>query len=388
MWRNYSISDTQTGEVLRIPDVVADVRARAERNGNPGILIAKYTVFNEAPSTDQNAAKRDLWDKLHSESGPGGDWWARSADGGHASTWPNTWLTNITRFVTPDAGGLTWPQWKVARDHNLFFSGGAFDAIFFDNWFYRPRASVDWDGDGNNDSKDDPKVREWYRQGNLDALGKIREIAPELFVIGNVNGNPGTGEGMLTEPEYQGQIGSLYEYAMGKSFSTETWGGWEMMMSQYQTTISNSRYRVAIFNVEGGAQDYQFMRYSLASCLMDDGYFYYGDPQGWYRDIHWFDEFEIELGRAMDPPQNSAWKQGVFMRRFEKGMAIVNPKGNGTQTVTVPEGYRRIAGTQDPSVNNGEIATSVTLLERDGIILISESVTDTAPPEAPAISVD
>ena len=51
-------------------------------------------------------------------------------------------------------------------------------------------------------------------------------------------------------------------------------------------------------------------------------------------------------------------------------MALVNPRGNGNRTVTVEPGYCRFQGnTQAPMVNNGNPATSFTLLDRDGILL-------------------
>jgi hypothetical protein len=121
---------------------------------------------------------------------------------------------------------------------------------------------------------------------------------------------------------------------------------------------------------------------------MHNGYFFYSDSDTGYKNVKWFDEYDIDLGRAIDPPPQNPWKQGVYMRRFEKGMAIVNPKDNGTQTISIPSGYRRIAGQQDSSVNNGEPAVDVTLPERDGIILIAETAASVAPPQAPSVSVE
>ena len=102
----------------------------------------------------------------------------------------------------------------------------------------------------------------------------------------------------------------------------------------------------------------------------------------------WFDEYDnagAGVGYLGEPvcgsagePQKSAWNNGVWMREFASGVVLWNPKGNGTQTVDVsglviPSGHaglKRIAGTQDTSVNNGLAATSVTLKDRDGVILL------------------
>ncbi len=58
----------------------------------------------------------------------------------------------------------------------------------------------------------------------------------------------------------------------------------------------------------------------------------------------------------------------VWERDFTHGAVLVNGT-DSPQTVDIGPGYRRIAGTQDPAVNNGAIATSVTLAPHDAIVL-------------------
>ena len=48
---------------------------------------------------------------------------------------------------------------------------------------------------------------------------------------------------------------------------------------------------------------------------------------------------------------------------------LVNPSGNGAKTVNLGGTFRKLSGPQDPGTNNGAIVTSVTLADRDGIIL-------------------
>jgi hypothetical protein len=66
------------------------------------------------------------------------------------------------------------------------------------------------------------------------------------------------------------------------------------------------------------------------------------------------------------------WQNGVYRRDFENGVALVNPRGNGQQTVQLEAGLRRIAGNQDPAVNNGQAVDTVTLQDADGIILVRD----------------
>jgi hypothetical protein len=64
---------------------------------------------------------------------------------------------------------------------------------------------------------------------------------------------------------------------------------------------------------------------------------------------------------------------------------LVNPKGNGVRTVTLETNYVKIKGTQAPTVNSGATVRTVTLKDRDGIILLRTGATATASvsPEAP-----
>ena len=81
----------------------------------------------------------------------------------------------------------------------------------------------------------------------------------------------------------------------------------------------------------------------------------------------------------------TVWQNGVWRRDFANGIALVNPKGNGPQTVTLETTYKHFSGTQDPSVNNGQSVTSVTLNDRDGVILLR--TTQQPVPDPPTLTV-
>jgi hypothetical protein len=391
LWRNWTGVDSSSNTTLTIRDVVVDIKRRAAANGNNGILVGKYTIYNENFSTRQNAAQRDRFDKLSSERGPGyrtnNDWWLRDANGQNTSSFEGTWNTNLTEYVTRDGNGDTWSEWAARRDYDEFFRPvPEFDIWFIDNWFYRPRVTADWNGDGVNEGRNVDWVQTAYRKGMMNVVRRVRALAPDVIVMGNVDGDPNREEGMLTEPEYKGQVAALYEGAIGRRYSQESHTSWQSMMKQYRTTLSNSRGQMLVMTVHGAEDDYALMRYGLASCLMDDGYFYYTSSEMHYKSAYWYDEFDVDLGRAIDPPQHSPWQNGVYRRRFERGMVLVNPKANGTRTVQVEPGYRRIDGRQDPVTNNGEPVRDITLRERDGLILLNESAVVESRPKPPRIN--
>jgi len=165
--------------------------------------------------------------------------------------------------------------------------------------------------------------------------------------------------------------GGVIEGLIGYSYSIETYGGWQAMMTWYRKAMSAlAEPKLAIFHMVGSATDYQTVRYGLASAMMDDGYFVFNTTSGNGGDAPYFDEYAAKLGNAVSGPQTAAWQKGVYRRDFVNGIVLVNPKGNGAQTVTLETNFKHLSGTQVPSVNNGQTTTTVTLQDRDGIILM------------------
>jgi hypothetical protein len=128
---------------------------------------------------------------------------------------------------------------------------------------------------------------------------------------------------------------------------------------------------LAMFAMIGSTTDYQAFRYGFSSCLMDNGYFTFNSSEA-YNDMPWFDEYNVSLGTAISAPPTAAWQKGVYRRDYSNGIALVNPKGNGPQTVTLETPFRRIRGSQAPTVNSGQNSNTVTLQDRDGIILLRQ----------------
>lgn len=103
---------------------------------------------------------------------------------------------------------------------------------------------------------------------------------------------------------------------------------------------------------------------------MNNGYYSYTDQNKGYGSLPWFDEYDVSLGQPTQGVQTSPWSKGVYRRLFQKGMVLVNPTGSNV-TVNVGYSYKRIAGRQDRSVNNGQAVNgNITIPAKDGIILV------------------
>jgi hypothetical protein len=353
---------------------------------NPNIQIGAYTDMTKVVESDSTVTENK--NKVYSETGPRGigDWWAYDRNGIRTS-----WIgdsgrpdTNLTPLVTPDANGDRWSQWLAKKHYETIYDGIGFDFWYSDNNFWKPRSNADWNRDGTNDDSSSLTVQGWWRSGQRAYYEQAIAAAPHLNIIANID-NDLSGEVYPSKAvpfnEFKNVLnGGLLEHIMGLSWSVETWGGWNTMMGWYNEVFNNLlEPKIVLFGVYGASNDYQFFRYAFASCLLNDGYFAYTDNVDFqsYSPQPWFDEYDLAgtattkwLGKAIDPPPTSAWQNGVYRRRYENGMAIVNPKGNGTRTVTVEPGYYRISGVQAPAVNNGQPANTITLNDRDGIILM------------------
>ena len=82
---------------------------------------------------------------------------------------------------------------------------------------------------------------------------------------------------------------------------------------------------------------------------------------------------------TVSSPSNKNVTEGVWGRDFDKGKAIVNST-NSSQKIRLEGEYEKLHGSQDPTVNDGRIVSTVTIPSQDGIILLRplEEVVGTA----------
>lgn len=335
---------------------------RAIKSRNPNLLVGQYTILSEAYDNPKDAASLDLRSKLNSNQ-----WWLMNA-AGRKVQWTaaySTWEVNFTSWTKPDAGGLRWPQWLAERNHVAFFRDvPEFDIVFLDGVTAPLRVTADWNLDGVDDDRNDPKILAAHYAGHLAHWNRLRQLDPRLLLIGNADND-------LANAQWRNQLnGAFLEGLMGQSWSIERRQGWAGMMARYRSVLGNTREpRIVGFNVEGDPADYRFFRYAYASCLLDDGYFSFTDGARGYSGVPWFDEYDHKLGAAISPPPATAWSKDVWRRDFENGVVLVNPTG-APRTVALEHGLRRLRGTQDPATNNGAAVTEVKLQPKDGLVLL------------------
>jgi hypothetical protein len=334
---------------------------RAIKTYNPDVLVGQYTILSEAYDNPRDAATSDLRDKLTASR-----WWLLNA-AGQKVQWTSqysAWETNSTRWTAPDDGGRRWPQWLAERNYAVYFRDiPEFDIIYLDGVTSPLRVTADWNLDKVDDNRASPDILAAHYAGHVAHWDRLRELAPKALLVGNADND-------LGNAHWRNQLdGAFLEGLMGQEWSLESWAGWEAMMRRYRAALQNTRApKLVGFNVAGARDDYRFFRYAYASCLLDDGYFSFTDNAQEYSSVPWFDEYEYKLGRAVSPPPGSAWSEGVWRRDFENGVVLVNPTAV-PRTVRLEPGLRRLAGKQDPAINNGSEAARLTVESKDGIVL-------------------
>lgn len=391
--------------VIGSSQAFANDTAAAVRRLNPDVILLKYTSLQSISSTFPGYWEQKR-QKAFAEKGPNQrnahDWWARDYSGKHVSNFPNNWTVNITRYVQPDANGDRYPEWAAKLDYDWWVKYDQWDGVYEDsvNWQPRPPlngGSIDWSGGKESSTA---KIHSEFRLGHRAYWNEMRRLAPGKFVVVNhdwyLSEYPNAlGRWALPEYDQQADGGLLERVMRSADLKGKPKTPWDQTIRNYRRSMDYFLDPdLTMFVVEGEENNYRFLRYSFATCLLNDGYFEYA-PLGQYQygTVTWFDEFDLAgtagtdwLGRAIDVPPKSPWRSGVWRRDFEGGTAIVNPRGNGVQTVTIEDGFRRIAGKQDPRVNNGQALNRITLQDGDGIILVREgAVKAPARPKPPVI---
>ena len=331
---------------------------------NPATKVGQYSILNEIKcSLAADQEKYPLWQEVNRN-----DWWLRDAAGQRVQ-WNTVYGAcdiNISTAMPRNAAGESWAQFKWQFDRSTLFGTAPFDFVFSDNTFGKTRSDADWLRTGVNQPKGDPAASAALRQGHVAYWNAVRSTDPQLKLVGNADND-------LSAPEYQGVLdGAFLEGAIGKSYSRENWAGWQSMMDYYRAAVHHTRNPDMVFlNVYADPADYATVRYGLASSMLEDGHFLHLPAVGTMQPS-WFDEFNAPMGTAAEPPPTAPAQNGIWLRRYANGLVLVNPSKTASASINVGAGYKRLSGTQDPGVNNGQAQSTVTLGPRQGLLMIRQ----------------
>jgi hypothetical protein len=317
---------------------------------------------------------------------------------------------NPTLKTSVDANGFRWPQWfarfwwyqdgdnevgvtddwqdPVASRRGKGLRGGQWDGVFSDDqYLYKNHgdyANIDYDSNGVAEDLTSDTVKMWVGEGHQALRDTWKGLAGNDWIfMGNTLHMMAPTETIPTA--FEGTYDGVFIQDITKLYETRTGDGWQKMMDAYRRGFLLSSGPEIVFfhsNIQawedkangagmpdppGNLSNARWNRYGLASALMDNGYYGLMITDG-PAELDQFDEFYGGttwsvanmgwLGYPTQPPQTTPYSQGVYVRLFDNGYAAVNPRGNGTRTITLPSAgtgchWDNLTGTQDAVWNDG-----------------------------------
>lgn len=329
------------------------------RELNPDIVILAYVPTKSYAQVWSDNPLDTLHPKLRARTNDAMR--LKSAGGRILSVWPGTlsynvatgWNDALPRFVKED-----------------LMSSGGWDGVFYDE----TSATISWLNGGDVDVNDDAlrddsgTADRLWKDGMIRILKTTRDlIGPDAVIVTNGDSDP-----------------DLQPYVNGRMFETfptpwEYDGSWSTVMNNYLKLQKQVGYSpLFIINSStgnsGNRNDFKKMRFGLASTLMGDGFFQFDFGDQDHGQTWMYDEYGAYLGTPVSDAKNltdstTPVKPGVWRRDFQHGTVLVN-SSDKTQTVDLDADFEHLNGVQDHGINNGEIASTVTIPPQDGLVLL------------------
>ncbi|OIO20528.1 MAG: hypothetical protein COY69_01420 [Candidatus Magasanikbacteria bacterium CG_4_10_14_0_8_um_filter_32_14] len=361
---NWDMTEVQAKELSKWDLVVLDMEVQARhpdllqkmRVWNPNIILLVYITPQEIVK-DASSSYSIMRKKL--VSGIYDDWYLKDNNGNKLSWWPTTYLLNITDDA-PVHNGERLNDYMARFVTQNLLSSGFWDGVFYDNSW----DNITWFAGKNIDLSNYGKVsvdldNKW-REGLISIYNQTRNLYGKSVILLGNNHNA------LYLQELNGKL--------LENFSSTDWSS--IMNTLKKLVQEHTSPQISFVNsntYNTGVQNYQDMRFGLASSLLENTYFSYDNGDTNHGQTWWYDEYNINLGQpiAEASSQNSynTYKPDVWERNFENGLAIVNST-NSKQKINLDGEYEKIHGIQDSKINDGSIVNQVNVASNDGLILL------------------
>ena len=324
------------------------------RRVNPDVIILAYV-----PTVSYNSVwTAEIYDGL--KYGIQSSWWLKDKDGEQVSIWPNTKALNLTTDWSTHLA-----DWTIEE----VLASGYWDGVFYDE----VSAEIDFvdDVDLNLDGEADKTstANTAWTEGIVELLARTRSrMEPEQIIV--INGSSNS---------------KLMPYVNGRMFESfptpwEGSGTWTELTNSYLQLEKEVGYDPIFIlnsnsNNTGVNDNYQQIRFHLATTLLGDGYFSYDHGTESHEQTWYYDEYDLSLGEAVEEPNdlldpdNEEISESVWERDYERGKAILNSTSS-EQRIRLDGDYEKLRGTQDPDTNDGSIISRITLPAYDGLILL------------------
>lgn len=336
------------------------------------------------------------------------DWIARDTNGnpvklftappveGYSPFW--TFLRNITNEGLQDYFVNFINEYIMPYSDGVFYDWATTNVAFLNHYTNPSRTTSEMDLNGDSEGDTDEEINEAWISGWTEMATKSIDAYPSgSIIMGNA--------GWATGNDYAPYInGIMMEQFMRAPIENPGNYSWSQQLLNYSYYCNNALSpKVSAIQAAGDQDDYQFMRFTLTSALMFDGYYSYTNkdvPTIAYQVTWWYDEYSVNItsGNASESLSNKGWlgnplgdafnvdneedllydnlltettiaETKVWRRNYQNGIVICNPT---TDPVTVDLGgtFRKINGSIDTTFNDGSTITSIDLDTLDGAVLL------------------
>jgi len=331
---------------------------------NEDIKFLAYIPSQSVNSQDLSYWAR--WRKLTNEKAESNNWWLRDSNNkiiSFSDIWPTI------KFINPEQGWSDYLSDLIANDA---MQRNIWDGIFYDmvfaNLSWLNNGDIDIDNDGEKESIDE--INKHWQMCMNELIKKTKEKIGNDPLIANVD-----------MPDYYGEnLNGL----MTENFPVKWLGenSWSILMNHYLNNLPDKNLSPQIYVINANTENtgvmdnYRKVRFGLTSTLLGDGYFSfdYGDES--HAQTWWYDEYDVNLGKAQSEEYNllenkgKEIKPGLWRRDFENGVALVNSTEQTQNYFFNNEEFEYINGKQDRRVNNGSKTNLISLEPKDGVVLL------------------
>lgn len=352
------------------------------RELNPDIVLLAHTPA--AYSNAQWLSPPILADILHKLDAD--NWWLRDTEGGIVTLpWFGDALMNQTIWCPADSAGDVLCDWLAEYIAERMPPGGLWDGVYLDccwNDVYWLNSVLEHPIDANGDGIAETRLEldAAWRAGMERMVSRLRELVGPDYIIAT-NGNNTFYE------QCNGSTRENFPYMHGNWYDNITnpqWG-YVAIMSRYRdpaTSVINSIWTGEVTDNGQPVRTPEFernLRFTLTSTLVyGDGYYSLdgGAEELAHSQLWWHELYDIDLGMPLGRGELAPsdygpwvlWGDLIRLRRFEHGVAVVNPT-SCTQTIDLGGLYYRPESWNGSFFPWSAATTSVAVPARSGDIL-------------------
>lgn len=360
---DFLVLDMEAGYTT--PELLQRIRAK-----NQDIVILAYVTSEEiaarrADIADHNNPSYQLFASIPDS------WWLMDTSGNRASFWQGTNMLNVTN-TAPIVNGDRWNTFLPKFLHEHILSTGLWDGIYYDNTWnnisWLNNGNLDLNQDGIAESKD--ALDAAWRDGMNTLLSTSRQLEGDSAIL---LGNGG------------GQYFSQLNGRLMEEFPNPEDGSWPSAMNTYLDIMKNARKpSFVILNGKSATQqadDFQSMRFALASTLLGDGLVSFDAGIALnHVQLWWYDSYSVYFGKPLGDATDILHDNGtqmrasVWRRDFRDGIVLLNST-DASRTIDLVDGYEQVSSALAATTRPNVIISKVTLAPKDGLLLLRRKFT-------------